>query len=68
MPMYNWRTTSMIYIPHNNSETTTSCTECREICEDWCNVWDVCLIIFAWVIIISFIILIAKIIIDLLSE
>jgi hypothetical protein len=35
--MYNWKTTTMLYIPHHNTNTTQTCTQCRDVCEDWCT-------------------------------
>ena len=49
IPMYNWRTTSFIYIPqHHNYSTST--WDVRDICEPECSVGDYIALTCFWLI------------------
>lgn len=65
IPMYNWKSTSMIYIPqsHTNEYNTNTVHERSEICENWCSFWDWVIIFFlsiVWILILFMVIALAK--------
>lgn len=65
MPIYNWKTTSMIYIPqsHTHEYSTNTVHERSEVCENWCSVWDWVVIFFfsiIWILVLFMVIALAK--------
>lgn len=65
MPIYNWKSTSMIYIPqsHTHEYSTDTVHERSEMCEDWCSAWDIVWIFFLsiiWICMLIAVIALAK--------
>lgn len=56
-----WR--SFVYIPHHVSHST--CENCREICEWWCNTWDYIIIWLWWIVLLISLLLVIALIIEI---